>query len=639
MDRRAYTSSALVALALALTHGAGCAERRPPIDLRGQDIRLTILHTADIHSRLVPYRFAPGKIDQDLGLDPTRCHTAELCTVFDPTRPADPACDCIYGGIARIATIIKRERANAARSLHLDSGDAFEGAPIFNAFNGEAEFRSLSALGLDAAALGNHEFDKGAQNLFLQGTKWAAFPILAANYQFYDFADPTVPKLGELIKPYTIFNVDGLKVGVIGMGNLSSLEGLHYGGNSLGAQPLDTVETIQRYVGILRGQVDVVIVLSHLGLDEDEGVAANMTLPDENAQAAVEGVDVILGGHLHIVLNPPKVLERTDSTGRVISSTILAHSGAFAKYVGRLDLVVHVTDDPATVRSYVRTFDYQIFPVDQSVPPDADAAQLVEPYVLATNRGFDLERSFAYIPGPNKVVRNDPSGADSQLGNLVTASMRFRQGVEADFAVTNSLGIRADFEVGPLDTEQMFNVFPFDNTIATVFLSGDEVKEMLDFVASRTAERGCRTQAQVAGIAFDLVCSDPNGGPHAENIFIGDRCAPCRPPGAPGWEAGTCLCAPLNPFGSYKVAVNDYIANGGSGFIVLQRNTTKFNTGISQRDALIDYMDQSLPRCTDAACQTICRPGDSACLNSCPQRACIDDQADPHDGRINLVFR
>src|SRR5262249_3608019 len=278
-------------------------------------------------------------------------------------------------------------------------------------------------------------------------------------------------------------------------------------------------------------------------------VAANMTLPDENTQIAKEGVDVILGGHLHIVLNPPKIIEYTDQNGNVTGRTILAHSGAFAKYVGRLDLVVPVSEDPSKSRSYVRTFDYNIFPVDATVPPDPEIANLMEPYILAANRSLDLQREFARVPGTTKVVRNDPSGGDSQLGNLVTAAMRFRQGVEADFAVTNSLGIRADFEVGPVNTEEMYNVFPFDNTIATVFLSGGEVQEMLDLVARKTASRGCRTQAQNSGIWWDLVCSTDNA--HAENVFIGDHCDQCRVP------MGTCHCTPLNPYGSYKVAVND----------------------------------------------------------------------------------
>jgi 5'-nucleotidase / UDP-sugar diphosphatase len=329
------------------------------------------------------------------------------------------------------------------------------------------------------------------------------------------------------------------------------------------------------------------------------------------------------------VLNPPKIIERTDAQGNVTGRTVLAHSGAFAKYVGRLDLVVHVTDKPDTERSFVKAFDYQLFPIDATVPPDAEIANLMEPYILATNRSLDLERAFARVPGPNKVVRNDPTGGDSQLGNLTTAAMRFRQGVEADFAVTNSLGIRADFEVGAVNTEEMFNVFPFDNTITTMFLSGSEVQEMLDFVARKTASRGCRTQAQNSGIWWDLVCT--TDGAHAENIFIGDHCDECRVQG------GNCRCTPLNPFGSYKVAVNDYISNGGSGFTVLQRNTTKFNTGISLRDALIDYIDTSIPHCAVSDCASC--GTDAACSASCQRVSCINDKAEPHDGRINIVFK
>src|SRR6185369_4917043 len=96
---------------------------------------------------------------------------------------------------------------------------------------------------------------------------------------------------------------------------------------------------------------------------------------------------------------------------------------------------------------------------------------------------------------------------DSQVGNMVATAMRLRREAEADFALTNSLGIRADFESGPLTLESMYNVFPFENSITTMFLSGQEVQQMLDFVAARSAERGCRTQSQVAGIYFDLVCN------------------------------------------------------------------------------------------------------------------------------------
>ena len=590
---------------------AACTIQRPTPDLAGQDVHLTIIHTADLHSRFFPYYFAPGQIDKGLGLNPKPGQTT-----------------AVVGGIARVGTVIKCIRGfrddqvckdledkigpPAARSLHVDSGDIFEGAPVFNQFNGEVEMRAMSNIGLSAMALGNHEFDKGAINLEEQYQRWGAFPIMAANYQFSDPTDPTQPKLGLEIGQYTIFNVNGLKVGVIGMGNLSSIQGLIEGGNTLGARPIEATQAIADAVRVVRPQVDILAIASHLGLDEDEGVAsADAESRDQNAMIAQLGVDVIFGGHLHIVLNPPNDLQHfAKDTGELLGHTVLVHSGAFAKYVGRLDLVIHVPDANeagAGMRPTVKAYTYKLVPIDDSIPQDPVLANMLEPYQFKMNQYLNLNQIYANVACPTnvgtcpKLQRNDPNGGDSQLGNLVATAMRLRQRVEADFGLTNSLGIRTDFESGPLNLEEMYNVFPFDNTITTMFLSGTEVQEMLDFVAARTSERGCRTQAQVSGIYFDLECStndaDCNArglGACAKNIFLGDS---CRMPD--GTFKGT-TCKPLDPFGEYRVAVNDYIANGGSGFAVLKRNTTKFNTGISLRDALVDYIRKLPTRCDPA---------------------------------------
>src|SRR5687767_7901681 len=133
-------------------------------NLAGQEVRLTILHTSDIHSRLLPYDFSPLKTDTDLGLIPE----------------AGP-----FGGAARLASLIKRERASADRVIHLDSGDSFQGAPIFNVNGGEVEYKFLSGIRVDAAVIGNHEFDSGALNFTNQAKNNATFPVLAANY-FWD---------------------------------------------------------------------------------------------------------------------------------------------------------------------------------------------------------------------------------------------------------------------------------------------------------------------------------------------------------------------------------------------------------------------------------------------------------------------
>jgi len=548
-----------------------------------------------------------------------------------------------------------------------------------------------------------------------------------------------------------IFDVDGLRVGVIGMGNLSSLQGIYEAGNSLGIVPLATEETVRNYVALVRPAVDIVIAVSHLGLDEDEDAAVSEAYGSasapgaQNEQAAVKGMDVILGGHLHITLNPPKLIPQRDDQGNPPGfNTVLVHSGAFAKYVGRLDLAVHVGDntstDPSMRDSHVASFTYDLIPIDARIASDGDVLNQLEPYELKLNESLDLTQTFSFVgtAGQAKILRTDPNGGDSQLGNLVTLSMRVRNRVEADFALTNSLGIRTDFEYGALTLEQMYNVFPFENSITTMFLSGSEVQEMLDFVARKSADRGCLTQAQVSGIAFDMVCgrasgcydstlpktctadqecgdpcyvfcfSDPTSATQtcrkraspppagacagaalvtntgdignnpfssacADNIYLGDGCNACVPTDATssccdnqniGGIAHPCKCAPLNPYGTYKVAVNDYIAGGGSGFLVLKRNTTKYNTGIWLRDALVDYLRQGSTRCgtlvggwnvttVDGYRDLDSRQWDDAagaCLDAVTGvhtsiardmcgLACIDETVEPHDGRITPILQ
>ena len=143
----------------------------------GQDVRLTILHTSDIHSRLLPYTFEPSYTDTDvLGLP-----DSNPCPGYDPKPDWCDENEYIYGGIARIGAILDEERARASRVLHLDSGDSFQGALIFNEFDGEAEMRLMTEIGLDAAVVANHEFDKGAENLALHYGTWGGFDLLAAN--------------------------------------------------------------------------------------------------------------------------------------------------------------------------------------------------------------------------------------------------------------------------------------------------------------------------------------------------------------------------------------------------------------------------------------------------------------------------
>jgi len=628
-------------------------------NLAGQEVRLTLLHTSDIHSRLIPFDFAPLKTDTDLGLVPE----------------AGP-----FGGATRMAALLKRERQKADRVLHLDSGDCFQGAPIFNLNTGEVEFRFLSDVRLDAAVIGNHEFDAGASNFTQKARDFAQFPLLAANYAWDMPSDTSSSNGGALVSsPYTIRMVKGLRVGVIGMANLSSLNSIVEGGNSLQVTPLEQNEVARAYVDLLRPVTDLIVIVSHLGLHEDQQVVLGYEAYYEYERArpfierehnpwqilewsgeegnpksvvrvqipGVSGIDIILGGHLHVVLNPPQSI--TDPSGRKV---LVAHSGAFSKYVGRLDVVVKVPEEPTVDGAELISHDYRAFPLDAlwcddamrayytqnfwdpgefAVQPnvrqaiencrnqeDRQTTHLLQPYILGMDFNLQLTSLFSYAPR-DVARRNNSTGGDSPLGNIAADSMRKRRRVEAEMAVTNSLGIRDNLYAGVVSQEAMFNVFPFENTINIMYLSGVEMQEMFDFVAERSAERGCVSQAQISGARFTMDCAqvqlndlrifcDPNDGGADKYCPKEDRAGHAPWQCLEDVDGSRCWAhpavdiqingKPLDPNGTYRIAANDYIAKGGSGFRVLKRNTTRIETGISLRDSLIGYM-QGFCTCDD----------------------------------------
>ena len=732
--------------------------------------RLTILHTSDVHSRLFPYDLLIAQIDSGLGLG----QVGDIKNV---------------GGIARVSYVLGRERARADRVLHLDSGDYFEGAPIFNFFSGEPEMRAASYVGTDAMALGNHEMDRGAVNAARQIQAWADFPILAANYKFDDPLLPASSTLTSVIGQFTVFNQDGLKIAVIGMGNLSSLGSIFNQPNSFSIHPLETVQTAQFYVDLLRPYVDVVIMLTHLGLEADEHMVHGTT-----------GIDFVVGGHNHIVINPPQQLQDCSADPNhpgfiwAVDPNLqedpntpppndpmhpdpvshpymfrrpckprkvpIMHSGAFAKYVGRVDIILSNDPKAASPTGNAADYDpingfevlstsYNAFPIDDTVPEDPALVDMLQPYRRVLDRVADLDVLVGFSPLGAK--RTAPQLGDSPLGNLISTAMWLRLGVQTDFAMTNSTGIRTDLNPGPIPIEEMFNIFPFDNTVTKMQLLGLEVQELFDFVARRSAGRGCDSQAQIAGARVRLNCatcnpkyrpdtvstcnvdgdcaSAANGAcnlvthtcnvtPCAEQIFIGHASQTClldtdcveQLPGQcdrqssgtahttqtcshdtdcsehrsgqcdvsgtcqvacsqdadcaghlPGQcdksgfcqQAARCL-APIALTNLYELATNNYIAAGGSGYLVLQRNTTQVDTGISQRDAVIDWMRQGKPcgynknestaehlrACsvdTDCASEGdfVCAcPGHAHTDSSGSTPACVTDgQCDPSVGR------
>lgn len=227
--------------------------------------QLTILHTNDQHSRIEP---------------------------FDSSYKTNPN----QGGFARRAALIQKIRKEESNVLLLDSGDIFQGTPYFNFFGGELEFRLMSMMGYDASTMGNHDFDNGMAG-FKKVKPNAKFPFICSNYDF------TNTLLDGETESYTIFNKDGIKVGIFGVG--IKLEGL-VGKKEYGeTKYLDPVEMAQHYAAVLRNEkkCDLVICLSHIGYDYKDDPKK---ISDKILASKTAGIDLILGGHTHNFLPEPQ---------------------------------------------------------------------------------------------------------------------------------------------------------------------------------------------------------------------------------------------------------------------------------------------------------------------------------------------
>ncbi|MFW2136239.1 bifunctional metallophosphatase/5'-nucleotidase [Chryseobacterium sp. TY4] len=256
-----------------------------------QDIKLTILHTNDQHSRIEP---------------------------FDASYSKNPN----QGGFARRASLVQRIRNQENNVLLLDSGDIFQGTPYFNFFGGELEFKLMSMMKYDAATMGNHDFDNGLEG-FLKVLPNAKFPFICSNYNFKN----TI--LDGKTESYKIFDKKGIKVGIFGVG--VELKGLVGKANYQETEYINPIEIAQQYSQFLRNEkkCDLVICLSHLGYDYEKEPER---MSDLILAKKTSGIDLILGGHTHTFLPEPQVMN--NSEGKKVLVNQVGWAGLL---LGRID--------------------------------------------------------------------------------------------------------------------------------------------------------------------------------------------------------------------------------------------------------------------------------------------------------------
>lgn len=257
----------------------------------------------------------------------TILHTNDVHSYIDPF-PADHPKNPNMGGVARRASLIETIRKENPNVLLLDAGDIFQGTPYFNYYGGELEFKLMSMMKYDVATIGNHDFDNGIDGLYAQFPH-KTFDFVSANYNFKN----TI--LDTHIKPYVIKYVDGVKIGIFGLG--VELDGLVDKKNYKETQYLNPIEIATDMTRILKqnNKCDLVICLSHLGFrykDEPNKVC------DILLAQKTKDIDLIIGGHTHTFLEKP-VIEKNSEGKEVLINQV----GCYGINLGRIDF--YLTND------------------------------------------------------------------------------------------------------------------------------------------------------------------------------------------------------------------------------------------------------------------------------------------------------
>lgn len=465
-------------------------------------LTIRIIHTNDIHGHILP------EPDLKSGVTPPP----------------------MFGGAASLATAIRRYRKEPVFgyppdvTLYLDAGDFFQGTPEGTLTRGAGLIDVFRNLNLDAMGAGNHEFDFGIET-FRSLAHLATWPIIALNIQ--EDSQPAALDRDVIIKDKNT----GLTVAILGwitddMASVTTAQ------TRQGLTFFDSLETARQEVAMVKDTADIVIAVTHTGFQQDTHIAN-----------AVPGIHVIVGGHSHTALSP---YYRSDSTG-----TIVVQAGSYLRDVGILDLLYN-----RKTKKIVRANSRLIPLYETEFPPDPDMSRLIRKLSLEVGDMLNVQVATS--------AENYLKGSDTECvpGNLLTDAMRWSTG--ADAAFQNSYGIRADLPQGPITLRTLFTIMPFDNTVVSMTLTGDQILDLLE--QSAGLQRGF---LQMSGIRMEVDMSRPAG----ERVLwakIGDR--------------------RIHPPKTYRVATNSFLADGGDLFVSFANGRERQDNGQNMRDVVRDYL-------------------------------------------------
>ncbi|MFY3791992.1 5'-nucleotidase C-terminal domain-containing protein [Ureibacillus sp. MALMAid1270] len=459
------------------------------------------------------------------------------------------------------AQAVKDVRALRPDALLVDAGDANTGTLYYNVFKGQADLAFLNYMGYDAMTFGNHEFDQGATDeghqALVDFIKGAEFPFVSSNIDFSQDAKFTglftdlissEPENGKIYNGI-IKEVNGEKVGIFGL-TTQETEGI----SSPEAIKFENYkEEAEKAVKAFENMgVDKIILLSHLGYDDNPGGEDDLSLA-----VAVDGIDIIVGGHSHTKLDQAVVVTK-DENGNEKDTTLIVQTGNNSDYLGTLDVTFN---DKGVIIAY----DGELITLAKYAE-DPKALELLTQYKEKVDLVSKQEIGKSSKVALTNPRVTDPGNSDELsvrknetiLGNLITDGMlaiaKQYSKTPVIMALQNGGGIRAGIDAGPITVGEVITVLPFGNTLALMDITGAELKEAFELSVSKyPAENGGFLHVSGAKIEYD---SSKPAGERIVSISYKD-------------ENGNYV--EIKADETYTVATNAFTAKGGDSYDVFEK--------------------------------------------------------------------
>jgi 2',3'-cyclic-nucleotide 2'-phosphodiesterase (5'-nucleotidase family) len=439
------------------------------------------------------------------------------------------------GNAPAAITVINKIKAEAAEKnipvLLFDIGDWFSGTPVGDFTYGKSVIEFLNHIKIDATVVGNHDFSFGLDTL-QSLIRMLDAPVLCAN-----LVKTGTDSIPEYFIPTMILNRDGLKIGLFGITT-------HYLTGMVSPEHMAGLEVLKHYVGtancvsdLRNHNADIIIGLTHAGFSHDERLADS-----------VPGIDVIIGGHSHTGVQPPREMPRYH--------TIIQQAYSRLTAVGVLKL--RIDQQTKRIANYEGEL-INLFGEEQIL--DKDYLGMLANWQEAVETGFDN------VLGTSKRELTRSGFEESPVGNLITDAMR--EYAQADIAVTNSGGIRANLSAGNITYRDLYKVENFGNTIVSMTMNGAQIWRMLE-----VSVIGYHAIFQVSGLKMVY---DRKAQPNQRIISV---------------EIDG---QPIDTNKVYKIATNNFLAAGGGAYGIFKEGKDVDDTYTLIRDVMAQYIIKHSP--------------------------------------------